>query len=351
MLAAGQKNIGVHVAAVVGPEEASGHPFTSRLDTLGVPNTQVVVAARSYASEYRLLRALITAVQPEVVHTHGYRPDVLAGHIARSRGIANVSTAHGFTGGGLRNRINERIQRFVTRRADAIIAVSHPLAAHLSSAGIARDKIHVVPNAFDASRAILSRSAARQRLRIAPDARAVGWVGRLSFEKGGDVMLDALARSDGNWRLSMIGDGPERDALLRRAANLDVAERVTWHGLVENAGSMLSAFDAFVLSSRTEGTPITLFEAMHASVPIVATRVGGVPDVVDETQAILVPNQAPTAIALAVADIMNDQPAAARRSALARARLHASFGMSGWLEKIDAVYGVAIRNASQSAKR
>ena len=163
----------------------------------------------------------------------------------------------------------------------------------------------------------------------------------MSREKGADVMLDALAHADASWRLSIIGDGPERDALQRRAANLGIADRITWHGLVENAASFFAAFDAFVLSSRTEGTPITLFEAMHASVPIVATRVGGVPDVVNLSEAILVASEEPKMIARGLDEVVNDPSAAARRSVLARERLLQSFGTAAWLEAIDAVYEAA----------
>jgi len=341
MMSAGQRMKGVHVAAVLTPGEADGHPFMARLEALGVPVTPVVVAARSYLKEYRLLGALIARVKPQLVHTHGYRADVIAGALARAHHIPTVSTVHGFTGGGRRNRFYERIQCLALRRANAVIAVSKPLAENLAGAGISPDKIHCVPNAFTPPVTSLARSVARHRLGIERDTLVAGWVGRLSREKGADVMLDALAQGDASWRLSIIGDGPERDALHQQAANLGIADRITWHGLVENAGSLMTAFDAFVLSSRTEGTPITLFEAMHACIPIVATRVGGVPDVVSPSHAILVPTEQPGMIARALAEVVNDPSAAARRSVLAHERLLQSFGTAGWLDAIDAVYEAA----------
>jgi glycosyltransferase involved in cell wall biosynthesis len=342
---------GVHVGAVLTPGEADGHPFIARLEARGVPVTRVVVAARSYVKEYRLLGALIARVNPQLVHTHGYRADVIAGALARAHHIPTVSTVHGFTGGGRRDRLYERIQCLALRRANAVIAVSKPLAEYLAGVGISRDKIHCVPNAFMPPLTSPARSAARERLGIAREALVAGWVGRLSREKGADVMLDALAQVNASWQLSIIGDGPERNALQQQAANLGIADRITWHGLVENAGSLLTAFDAFVLSSRTEGTPITLFEAMHACVPIVATRVGGVPDIVSPSHAILVPTEQPGAIARALAEVVNEPSAAARRSVLARERLLQSFGTAGWLDAIDAVYQAAFRSNSNTAKR
>ena len=341
MISAGQKMNGVHVAAVLAPGDEVGHPFIARLEALGVPVTSVVVGARSYMKEYRLLRALMHRVKPQLVHTHGYHADVIAGVLARANHIPTVSTAHGFTGGGRRNRLYERIQYLALKRANAVIAVSKPLALHLASGGISPNKIHFVPNAFTPSPNNVSRAAARDRLGIAHDALVAAWVGRLSREKGADVMLDALAQTDPSWRLSIIGDGPERDALRQQAAALGIADRITWHGLVQNAGSLLTAFDAFVLSSRTEGTPITLFEAMHAGVPIVATSVGGVPDVVTSSHAILVPSEQPKMIARALGELAIQPAAAARRSVLARERLLQSYGSAGWLDAIDAVYKAA----------
>ncbi len=341
MMAAGQRMNGVHVAAVLTPGEADSHRFLARLAALEVPATCVVVAARSYVKEYRQLGVLIAQIKPQLVHTHGYRADVIAGALARAHDLPTVSTVHGFTGGGRRNRFYEQIQRLALRRANAVIAVSKPLAEHLAGAGISPDKIHCVPNAFTPPLTSLARSAARDRLGIARETLVAGWIGRLSDEKGADVMLDALAQVDASWRLSIIGDGPERNALRQQAANLGIADRVTWHGLVENAGFLLSAFDAFVLSSRTEGTPIALFEAMYACVPIVATRVGGVPDVVSPSHAILVPSEDPRMIARALDQVLSDPSAAARRSMLARERLLQSFGTAHWLDAIDDVYEAA----------
>ena len=167
---------------------------------------------------------------------------------------------------------------------------------------------------------------ARRALGIAEETLVAGCVGRLSPEKGADVMLAALAESPPAWHLSVIGDGDELDHLRDLAAKLGAENRVTWHGALANAGSLMAAFDAFVLSSHTEGTPITLLEAMNSGTPIVATDVGGVPDVVDSSQAILVDPKDPAAIARALSQIQNDRLAAAERAKSAHRRLHESFG-------------------------
>ncbi len=333
----------MHVAAVLEPGTADRHPFIEQLEVLGVPVTRIVVGARSYFREYRLLSALVMRLQPGVVHTHGYRADLIGGAVARAHHVPTVSTVHGFTGGGRRNRLYEWLQLLALKRADAVIAVSSPLAQRLADDGVSPRKIHRVPNGFAPLVDTVSRATARQRLGIMTDALVAGWVGRLSMEKGADIMLDALAKCGPRWRLSVIGEGDEFVRLRQQAAALRVGDRITWHGPIANAGSLLTAFDAFVLSSRTEGTPITLFEAMNAGVPIVATRVGGVPDIVSSSQALLVPAEEPGTIAEALAELERDASGAANRSAHARERLLKSFSVAAWLDAVDTVYEAAAR--------
>lgn len=341
MMSVRQKSRGVHVAAVLAPNDAENHPFTLRLEALGVPCTSVIVGGRSYRREYRALSDLVERLEPQVLHTHGYRADLIGGMVARAHRIPAVSTVHGFTSARLRIRFNERVQRFVLRRADAVIAVSLPLVDQLGRAGISRDRIHYVPNGFLPIVDTVGRAEARDRLGIGRSELVAGWVGRLSHEKGVDVMLDALAQSPPSFRLAIIGDGPEREALRHQADRLGISDRIHWHGSIPSAGSLLSAFDVFVLSSRTEGTPIALLEAMNAGVPIVATRVGGVPDVVTSAQALLVPSEQPGMIAQALAQIERGPSAAKHRSILARERLLKSFGSDAWLVAVDAVYQAA----------
>jgi glycosyltransferase involved in cell wall biosynthesis len=163
-------------------------------------------------------------------------------------------------------------------------------------------------------------------------------------------MLDALAQSDPRWHLSVIGEGDDFVHLRQQAAKLRVSNRVTWHGPIANAGSLLTAFDAFVLSSRTEGTPITLLEAMNTGVPIIATRVGGVPDVVGPSQALLVPPEQPGLIAQALSEIEREPSAATDRSVRARERLLQSFSPVTWLASIDSVYEAARRSTDYAVR-
>jgi glycosyltransferase involved in cell wall biosynthesis len=136
----------------------------------------------------------------------------------------------------------------------------------------------------------------------------------------------------------VIGDGPNQTALVRRAAGLGLGESVQWSGGRPDASRLFAAFDAFALSSRTEGTPIVLFEAMAAGVPIVASRVGGVPDVVGEREAWLVGPEDSEALANALIELQGNRPEAVRRAEAARQRLSAEFRVEPWLDAYEAIY-------------
>ena len=289
------------------------------------------VPHRAYLREQAQYRSVLADWRPDVVHCHGYRADLIAGRAARAAGIARVSTVHGFTGGDWKNRLYERLQLRSFRRFSGVVAVSRPIETRLVGTGIPRDRVHLIPNAWARGPLSLDRAEARTRLGVGPADRLIGWVGRLSREKAADVLLAALAQVD--LAAVVIGAGGEREALERQAAALGLAGRVRWAGLVPEAGRYFAAFDCYVLSSRTEGTPIALFEAMAAGVPIVTTRVGGVPDVVGEDEALLVPAEDPAALAGAIRAVFADPGAAAARAARAAARLAHQYALEPWLER------------------
>lgn len=158
----------VHVAAVL-DEGVADHPLLRTLAARGVHTHALTVPARAYRFEQGLVRSLCTQLHPDVVHTHGYRTDVLHTGVARSLGIPAVSTSHGFIGGGWKNRVFEHLQRRAYRRCDAVVAVSRPMASMLLSAGIPRARLHVIPNAWTNTVPFLSRPDARRELGVGED--------------------------------------------------------------------------------------------------------------------------------------------------------------------------------------
>ena len=319
--------------------DPNSHPFVEVLEAHGVPVRAEVLAPRAYRTEARSVRQAARSMDAQVVHSHGYRTDVVAALAVGSAKPATISTAHGFTGGGWRNRLYERLQAAAWKKFDSVVAVSAPLVGALESRGVDPEKIHLIPNAWRDSGRRLSRNEARGELGIAEDARVVGWVGRLSPEKGPDVALEAFRRSAGDGtELHFVGAGRMRADLEARAGELGIDKQVIWHGPIVEAGHYLAAFDLLVLSSRTEGTPIVLFEAMAAGVPIVATAVGGVPDVVSVQEALLVPSDDRDALAEAIAVLLNDPGERRRLAKSASRRLESAFALEPWLEAHESMY-------------
>ncbi len=254
-LATGQSRQGhnVHVAAVLGPNDAD-HPLVQALQAAGVVAIPVVVPDRGYRRERALIADLCLRLRPHLVHTHGYRSDVVDAPVARALGLPVVTTVHGFTGGDWKNQVYEALQRRAFRRFDAVVAVSRRLAEELARTGVRPDRIHRVPNAWSGTPAPLERAAARRALGITGDRFQIGWVGRVSAEKGPDILLEALARLGHlPYTASILGAGRDRVRLERTISATELAWRIRWHGTVPDAGRLLTAFDLFVLSSRTEG--------------------------------------------------------------------------------------------------
>lgn len=291
---------------------------------------------RAYRQERARYREDIAAFRPDVVHCHGYRADLLAGAAAAAARVPRCSTVHGFTGGDWKNRLYEWLQLRALRRFDAVLAVSEPIVGRLAKRGVPRDRIHLVPNAWAPAGTPLPRAEARARLGLPPDRPILGWVGRLSREKGADVFLEALART--SLEAVIVGHGAEAAALRAQAEQLGLAGRVHWAGLVPEAGRCYAAFDTFVMSSRTEGTPIALFEAMAARVPVVTTAVGGIPDVVTPAEALLVPPESPAALAVALEAVHADPAGAAARAAHAAERLATRYAPGPWLDRHAELY-------------
>ena len=349
MLSTAQQKAGhdVHVVPSVG--RTHDHPFVAALRRRNVPVSAITVPLRSYLRERAELRRLLTRLTPDIVHTHGYRTDVLAAGVVRGLNVCAVSTAHGFAGGDAKNRLYEWLEIRAYRSLDAVVAVSRPLAARLRAAGIPSERVHCIRNAWASEQPLLERAEARVRLGLPSEGQVIGWVGRLSREKGADVMIDALSlMPDGTAQLAVVGGGPEREALKAQAERLGVANRVYWLGVFPEVGHLFAAFDWFALSSRTEGTPIVLFEAMAAGIPIVATAVGGVPEVISAEEGLLVPSEDPIALAQALQVVLADRMGASARADSARRRLETEFSVTRWVEAYDGVYRRALTDRGMS---
>ena len=347
--ALGQRDRGRSVAVLALLDPSGPDPWlVTALRSKRVPVFTCRASPRGYRTEIRAIRRRVLELQPDIVHTHAYRGDVLGRLALRGLPPATVATAHGFTGGGLKNRCYEWLDRRTLRRFDAVIAVSAELETRLRQCGVPDEKVRLIQNAF-LPLPTVSREEARARIGLDVSGAAVGWIGRVEPEKGPDVFVQALGRLEQRGvQAAVIGDGRELGNVELAVRGLGLEERVRFTGAIPNAGELLAAFDVMVLSSRTEGLPISLLEAMSAAIPLVATAVGDIPAATANGEfAQLVPPEDPGALAAAIdCTLANGERAlAVARRASEWVRLH--FGSEAWLDRIDEAYQLALQQRAR----
>lgn len=314
-------------------------PWARPLQDAGVVVETLHLPPGRRRAEVHAIRALISAHRAQVIHAHGYRSDVLGLFAARATNVPIISTAHGFVRVGWKRRLYCRLQLLAWRRFDAVVAVSKPLESEIIASGVEASRVVRIENGFVRSTQVaLERTLARARLGVSDARPVVGWVGRFSEEKAPDLMVRAVAAMRQPAQACLLGDGPMRGACESLAATMGVSDRVRLPGAVRDAETYFSAFDALVLSSRTEGTPMVILEALAAGVPVVATAVGGIPDLLDGTGNVLVPPGDAHALARAIDGVLSDLPAMRERSLATRDRLLSRAVEADWVDRYIALY-------------
>jgi glycosyltransferase involved in cell wall biosynthesis len=309
---------------------------------------------------FHAILATLRAVRPDIVHTHMAKAGLL-GRLAamiynRTTGSARpariVHTYHGHVlDGYFRPLVASafvRLERWLARGTDALVAISPRILDELVDRfTIApRDRFAVVPLGFDLAPLSAiddeARRAARVELGIGPSTRVVTTVGRLTAIKNHALMLEAAARLASrvpDLVLLLAGDGELRADLERDATRLGIADRVRFLGWRRDLPTIYGATDVFVLTSRNEGTPVALIEAMAAGVPGVATNVGGVPDVMaDPGLGVLVPSDDAAALAAGVEALLCDAAARRAMGARARASVLQRYGIGRLVDDVDRLY-------------
>jgi glycosyltransferase involved in cell wall biosynthesis len=268
------------------------------------------------ATIYKLWR-LMRRERPDVVHTHTAKAGFVGRLAARLAGVpVVVHTFHGhvFAGyfGPVKTRLFLLLERFSTHLSSAIITLSAALKHELTTVYhvAPADRVEVIELGFECGDlAVMPRhqGSFRSEHQIPPDAPLVGIVGRLVPIKNHELFLRAakllLKRVPGAY-FAVVGDGERRAELVELAHSLGIADRVRFTGWITDILPVYSALDVLVLTSRNEGMPVSLIEALAAGVPVVATDVGGVRDLLSMWQ--IVPRDDPGALAATMVIPLND---------------------------------------------
>lgn len=289
------------------------------------------------AQLYRLLRR----ERPDVLHTHSWGT-LLEGLIAaRLAGVPTI--VHGEHGTLQTRGRNIRVQRWTWGRVDRLLSVSSRLAERIShQIGFPLDRIQVIRNGVDLDRFTpRDSSSAKRALGLNPDELLIGTVGRLVPVKDQTTLIDALGilRDRGvPFSAAIAGTGPLRDQLARHAQALQLPQ-IHLLGNRHDIESVLNAYDIFVLSSRSEGLSNTIQEAMASGLPVIATRVGGADELVQEHETgLLVPPKDPVAMADALESLARDVGRRQQLAIAGRNRAATYFGLERMVRAYEHLY-------------
>ena len=360
-LSDGLRDRGYDTTLVAGSLALGEESMAVVAERLGVPIVTIPELHREISplldlrAAYRLAD-LIREVRPQILHTHTAKAGTIGRLAARLLGDAGppivVHTFHGHVLRGyfdpVRSTAFRLLERWLARRTTALIAVSPEVRDDLVSLGVApREKFTVVRLGIELDERVGSdsdgpRADTRRALGIPADRFVVGWIGRMTgVKRTDDVLLAvrALRERGVDTVLCMVGDGPDRDAVERRAHQLGIVRDSLFLGYQEEVASYYAAFDALILPSANEGTPVSAIEALGGGRPVVATRVGGVPDVVrDGIDGFLVEPGDVDAMAERLSALAADPPLRHRMGEAGRASVHERYSVERLLNDVDALY-------------
>ena len=350
-LAGEQKRRGHRVVVAAGQLAPGEESMEHRARELGlevapVSELQRDLSPRRDLAAARRLRALLRAERPHVLHTHAAKAGA-AGRAAalaagRGRPPVRVHTFHGHVlrgyFGSRRERVFRLVERALARTTSALVVPSPEVRDDLVRLGVAdAERFEVIRYGFRFDEAERARE-----LDLPEGAFVVGWAGRLTEIKRPLDLVRTLAavraRGDGV-ELVLLGDGELRGEVEALARELGVSEHLHPMGYRRGLAEWHAAFDALLLTSANEGTPVAVLEAFAAGRPVVATAVGGVPDVVDEGETGLLARAGDVeALASALERLAHDPELRRGMGALAAARVRERFGLERMVDEVEALY-------------
>jgi glycosyltransferase involved in cell wall biosynthesis len=324
-------------------------PALDELDAAGVEFLGLKRAARADPRPWGPILQRLRRGQVDILHSHKFGSNVWAAFLSRlSR--PPVFVAHEHTWSYTGNRTRAFLDRsLIAASADAFVAVSRDDQRKMVEIeGVPAEKIRFIPNGIELEPAPEgARAEVRAQLGLGPSQPVVGTVATLRSQKALDVLIESaliLRREFPDLVLLIVGGGaatePGEGSRLRElAAKRGMSEHVQFLGLRDDIPSVLAAFDVAAISSDYEGSPLSVMEYMEAARPVVATRVGGVPDiVVDGETGILVPPRDPQALAGGISRLLSDPDLARRMGEAGRRRRRTEFELSETVRRIEQLY-------------
>lgn len=310
---------------------SSGGDCVSRFEASGIRHVGINIRTKSEAHPKLLLAlpSLDRLVQDEhiqIIHAQTRVTQVLGHWLALSRRVPMVSTCHGF----FKPRLFRRI---FPCWGKAVIAISKPVARHLDKdLGVDPQKIHLIANGIDLEHFIMTDAPKRLQLRQKwniSSRKVIGVIARLSDVKGISVLINALPlvlKEIPSATLLIAGQGPEETNLKKITRDLSLTDHVRFEDTIGQTTDLLPVFDVFVMPSLMEGLGLSVIEAQACGIPVVASRVGGLVDLIDEgASGYLVNSRDPSALARRIIDVLKDPDGAHIMALQARSNIEQHF--------------------------
>ncbi len=282
-----------------------------------------------------------------LLHSHGYKPSVYCMLAKLIYGFPFVVTCHLWTRETRRLELYAFFERLCMLSAKKVIGVSAPIVMDINKWNCLKAKTLIINNGIDVTKYTTPPTRAaearlREELGIRNDAKVVGTVGRLTLQKNHEAFLDAASivqKHLKNTEFVIVGDGYRMDYLKSYAKSLGLERRVHFLGFRNDAIQVLSLFDAFVLSSRDEGLPIVILEAMSVGVPVIATKVGEITNVIEHLkEGLLVEKPDATILASSILRVLTDHRLASRLVTSALKKVRNEYSIGRMCEKYVDVY-------------
>jgi glycosyltransferase involved in cell wall biosynthesis len=348
-LAAADAGINLQIACL---EARGGNPAAEPLLERGMPPVNLNLTGPPRLRALRSVRRHIAAVRPQILHTHLGTSDVLGGIAARSLGLPVVCTIHASQWGAPGLALRRRVVRHCASR---IIAVSECARREYVARGFATERqIVTIHNGVDFVPAPGSGAALRRELGLTPDDFVVGMVSALRPEKGHDIAMDAVRELQDRFpklRLLIVGQGQLHGELVERAR--EFGDAVVVAGLRHDLPRVFDACDVCLQPSWADAFPTSVIEAMAASVPVLATAVGGIPEMISDgrTGVLLGPPPRVAALAGALGELLQD-PERRRGLAEAARRVYLDrFTARPWVRSTRALYDTVLAESRRRRHR
>ena len=321
-------------------------PFCDKASGLGIKAATIEMHGKLDITKIAPMRAYMQNEKIDIVHTHGVRANLVARKAAKSLRLPVVTTFHSAVAHDYSSRIAALTADFITRatnsNTDEFIAISEAIRKDVLKMNVAPEHVTTIYNGIDFNSKLLNaRQIWRQRFGVDDAAMVVGMVARLHEVKGHIYLLEAMKILMGSFpdiRLVLVGDGPYKETVETKIRELGIGNNVIMSGFIENLLGVYDAFDVVCLPSLMEGMGITLLEAMHEGAPVVASKVGGIPELVrDGIDGILVTSAQPAPLAAALQRVLCDK--ALSRKLIASAKQRAElFSRTVMLQATSALY-------------